>query len=138
MSLFICSSLSVALRVELCYVAFSHCNSYEACSPFRRQECTVFQNIENFSACQRGVCPEYSILCLSIVINLNVICSSVSTPISNKQTRTEVGYISCEQQSHVLYIVISCKIISTRVLTKVSFSQNTTIYSIIIEYIVVF
>ena len=74
------------------------------CCPFKRQEQTFFQNIENFSSCQRGVCPEYSILCLSIVTNLNVIYFSVSTPISNKQTRTEVRYISCEQQSHVLYI----------------------------------
>jgi len=74
--------------------------------PFRRQEQTFFQNIENFSSCQIGVCPEYSSLCLSIVTNLNAIYFSVSTPISNKQIRTAVWYISCEQQSRVLYIVI--------------------------------
>jgi hypothetical protein len=70
--------------------------------PFRREEQTFFQNIENFSACQRGVCPEYSVQCFSIVTNLNVIYLSVSTPISNKQTRTEVRYISHEQQTHVI------------------------------------
>jgi hypothetical protein len=62
------------------------------CCPFRREEQTFFRNIKNFSACQRGVCPEYSVRCLSIGTDLNVIYFSVSTPISNKQTRTEVMF----------------------------------------------
>jgi len=72
------------------------------CCPLRREEQTFFQNIENFSACQRGVCPEYSAQCLSIVTNLNVIYLSVSTPISNKQTKTEVRDIFREQQTQVI------------------------------------
>jgi hypothetical protein len=102
---FVCSSLSDALHVELCCVAFWHCDSYEVLLSLQKTR-TLFHNIESFSASQRGVYPEYSILCLSIVTNLNVIYFSVSALISNKQTRTEVRYISCEQQSHVLYILL--------------------------------
>jgi hypothetical protein len=60
------------------------------CCPFRTQEQTFLQNIENLLVCQRVVCPKYSILCLSIVTNFNIICFSVSTPTSNRQERTEV------------------------------------------------
>lgn len=105
---FVRSSMSNALRVELCYVAFCHCDRCAVLLSFQKTRTNILSEylVENFSACQRGVCPEYTILYLSIVTNLNAIYFSVSTLISNKQTGTEVRYISCKQQLHVPCIVI--------------------------------